>query len=60
MNSFWKTLDEKMQDLYSRMGWGTYPYSCSAYNTAVDINRVLEAEQQFVDSINDYVYDGTL
>jgi hypothetical protein len=49
-------LDNSMKDLYDRMGWGKYPYpnnNCS-YHTAVDINRVLEAEQSFMDEIYAY------
>jgi len=64
MNSFWKgfcnlfgcfspkTLDESMEDLYSRMGWGQYHNPCECYNTAVDINRALE-EQTFSNMIKD-------
>jgi len=64
MNSFWKgfcnlfgcfspkTLDESMEDLYERMGWGKYHNPCESYNTAVDINRALE-EQTFSNVIKD-------
>jgi hypothetical protein len=64
MNSFWKgfcnlfgcfspkTLDESMEDLYSRMGWGQYHNPCESYNTSVDINRALE-QQEFSDTIKD-------
>lgn len=57
MNSFWKsfcnlfgcfspkTLDESMEDLYERMGWGKYHDPCEAYHAAIDINRALETEQ---------------
>lgn len=49
-------LDNQMQDLYDRMGWGKYNNPCSGYNTAVDINRVLEAEKQFNNAIDNYLY----
>lgn len=64
MNSFWKgfcnlfgcfspkTLDESMEDLYERMGWGQYHNPCESYNTAIDINRALE-DQEFSDMIKD-------
>lgn len=51
-------LDNQMQDLYDRMGWGKYPYpnnNCS-YITTNDINRILEAEKQFNNAIYDYLY----
>lgn len=47
-------LDNKMQDLYDRMGWGKYNFPIGASNTAIDINRVLEAEQSFMDEIYGY------
>ena len=47
-------LDNQMQDLYDRMGWGKYNFPIGAYNTAVDINRVLEAEQSLMNEIYGY------
>lgn len=51
-----KELDNKMQDLYDRMGWGQYkkPSPMSGWNDACDLNRVLEAEQSFMDEIYSY------
>ena len=49
-------LDNQMQDLYDRMGWGKYLYpnnNCS-YITTNDINRVLEAEQSLMNDIYGY------
>lgn len=48
-------LDSKMQDLYDRWGWGKYN-NCSGYTTAVDINRILEAENEFNNVVDDYIY----
>lgn len=49
-------LDDSMQKLYNRMGWGKYhkPSHKSGWNDACDLNRVLEAEQTFMDEIYDY------
>lgn len=49
-------LDNSMQDLYDRMGWGKYNSSTKAFSTATDINRVLEAEKQFNNAVDDYLY----
>jgi hypothetical protein len=40
-------LDESMQELYTRNGWGKYNNPLQGYQNAVDINRVLDAEKQF-------------
>ena len=48
-------LDNKMQDLYDRNGWGKYNNPLKGYQNAVDINRVLEAEQSFHNSIHEYL-----
>jgi len=48
-------LDNRMQDLYDRNGWGKYNNPLSGYQNAVDINRVLEAEQSFHNSIDEYL-----
>lgn len=53
-------LDKQMQDLYDRMGWGKYNYPTTAYNSAADINRVLEAENEFNNYLNDYIYNCRL
>lgn len=47
-------LDNQMQDLYDRMGWGKYNFPIGASNTSVDINRVLEAEQSLMNEIYEY------
>ena len=49
-------LDNQMQDLYDRMGWGQYkkPSPMSGWNDAYNFNRVLEAQQTFMDEIYDY------
>ena len=47
-------LDNQMQDLYDRMGWGKYNFPIGASNAAVDINRVLEAEQSLMNEIYGY------
>lgn len=55
-------LDNKMQDLYYRMGWGEYSYpniNCS-YVSNSDIDRVLEAEKEFNNYLNDYIYNCRL
>lgn len=51
-------LDNQMQDLYDRMGWGEYkkPSPMSGWNDACNINRILEAEKQFNNAIDDYLY----
>ena len=49
-------LDNSMQDLYDRMGWGKYNSPIAAYNTATDINRVLEAEKEFNNAVDNYLY----
>lgn len=49
-------LDNSMQDLYDRMGWGKYNSPTKAFSTATDINRVLEAEKQFNNAIDNYLY----
>lgn len=51
-------LDNKMQDFYTKMGWGEYKksYPMSGWNYATDINRVLEAEKQFNNAVDDYIY----
>jgi hypothetical protein len=49
-------LDNQMQDLYDRMGWGQYkkPSPMSGWNNACDLNRVLEAEQSLMNEIYGY------
>ena len=44
-------LDDSMQDLYDRMGWGEYqkPYPMSGYNNVMDIN--LTTSKQFLDEM---------
>lgn len=49
-------LDNQMQELYDRNGWGKYNNPLQGYQNAVDINRVLEAEKQFHNSIDDHWY----
>lgn len=51
-------LDNSMQDLYDRMGWGEYkkPHPMSGWNYAVDINRLLEEEKQFNNALDNYIY----
>jgi hypothetical protein len=44
-----KDLDDSMQDLYDRMGWGTYSYpnnNCT-YISDNDIDRIEEAKTQY-------------
>lgn len=51
-------LNNSMQDLYDRMGWGKYSYpnnNCS-FISKNDIDRILEAEQRFNIAIDDYLY----
>lgn len=52
-------LDNQMQDLYDRMGWGQYkkPSPMSGWNNAYNFNRALEAQQTFMDEI--YGYNST-
>jgi hypothetical protein len=40
-----KELDNKMQDLYDRMGWGKYNNPCSAHNTAGDLTRSISSDE---------------
>lgn len=49
-------LNNSMQDLYDRMGWGQYkkPSPMSGWNNACDLNRVLEAEQSLMNEIYGY------
>lgn len=47
-------LDNQMQDLYDRMGWGKYSFPIGASNSAVDLNKVLEAEQSLMNEIYGY------
>lgn len=51
-------LDNQMQDLYDRMGWGKYPYpnNNSSYVSGHDIARILEAENEFNLAVDDYIY----
>jgi len=48
-------LDNKMQELYDRNGWGKYNNPLKGYQNSVDINRSLEAEQSFHHSIDEYL-----
>lgn len=55
-------LDDSMQRLYDRMGWGKYSYpniNCS-YVSGHDIDRVLEAEENFNNYLDDYIYNCRL
>lgn len=47
-------LDNQMQELYNRNGWGKYNNPLQGYQNAVDINRVLEAEKEFNEQIERY------
>ena len=47
-------LDNQMQNLYDRMGWGKYNFPIGASNAGVDITRVLEAEQSLMNEIYGY------
>lgn len=38
-------LDNQMQDLYDRMGWGKYNNPCAAYNTASDLTRSISSNE---------------
>ena len=40
-------LDNKMQELYDRCGWGKYNNPLQGHQTSVDINRVLDAHESF-------------
>ena len=37
-------LDNSMQNLYDRMGWGKYSNPCAAYNTAGDLTRSIKKD----------------
>ena len=37
-------LDNSMQNLYDRMGWGKYNHPCAAYNTAGDLTRSIKKD----------------
>lgn len=49
-------LDNSMQDLYDRMGWGKYalPNSNCSYFSKNDIDSILEAKQQFNNAVDNY------
>ena len=54
MSPMEEKLDDTIQDLYDRMGWGKYSYpniNCS-YVSGHDIDRVLEAEKELNDCVN--------
>lgn len=38
-------LDDQMQDLYDKMGWGKYNNPCVAYNTAGDLTRSISSNE---------------
>ena len=38
-------LDDKMQELYNRCGWGKYNNPLQGYQNAVDINRALHSKE---------------
>lgn len=45
------TLDDTMQDLYDRHGWGQYQNPLNGYQKSVDINRALESDlEKLIDS----------
>lgn len=49
-------LDNSMQSLYDRMGWGKYtlPNSNCSYFSKNDIDSILEAKQQFNNAVDNY------
>ena len=62
MSPMEEKLDDTIQDLYDRMGWGKYSYPNinSSYVSGHDIDRVLEAEESFNNYLDDYVYNCRL
>lgn len=40
-----ENLDNDMQKLYDKMGWGKYNNPCSAYNTAGDLTRSISSDE---------------
>lgn len=62
MSPMEEKLDDTIQDLYDRMNWGKYSYpniNCS-YVSGHDIDRVLEAEENFNNYLDDYIYNCRL
>jgi len=39
-------LDEQMQELYDRNGWGQYNNPLKGYQNTVDINRAIELQKK--------------
>ncbi len=39
------SLDNKMQDLYDKMGWGKYNSPCSAHNISCDLTRSISSTE---------------
>jgi len=39
-------LDEQMQELYDRNGWGQYNNPLKGYQNTVDINRTIELQKE--------------
>lgn len=37
-------LDDQMQDLYNKMGWGKYNNPCAAHNHAIDLTRIINRD----------------
>lgn len=51
-------LDDSMQNLYDKMGWGQYkkPSSMKCWNDTTDTNRALETNQDLVNNIYGYSF----
>lgn len=48
-------LDNSMQDLYDRMGWGKYTRP-NKYFSKNNIDKISEAEKQFNNAVDNYLY----